>query len=126
MNRIQKKTFTAFLSLALILSFTSSAFAESGGGIIDEVNTITAFGNEQVGGGTWEYGTKTTGVFKKTKTVWSGYWHPMVSHGASAQLGSNTPNRSCVRRDLQAYAKQSSTNTDLRAYTYWNNSCDPY
>ncbi|WP_078392829.1 lactococcin 972 family bacteriocin [Shouchella patagoniensis] len=107
----------------MTLSLSTNAFAAeetSGGGIVGE-DYVSIF--KQVGGGTWDQGTKTKGIFNKTKEVWSNYWHPSKVHGSAAQLGAKTPNRSCVKKDLTSKAFQSSSNTDLTAYTYWNTSC---
>lgn len=122
--KFSKVVLPVAFSLAITLSINSTALAEaeSGGG---EVGENSVFASQKVGGGTWEYGTKTSGIFNKTKTVWSNYWHPTVTHGSSAQLGANTPNRSCVRKDLTSKASQSSSNTKLTGYAYWNKSCTP-
>ena len=97
--------------------------ADSGGGEVEEDKEISIFRSQKKSGGVWEYDTKVSGIFKKTKTVWSNYWHPKVTHGSAAQLGANRPSRSCVKKDLTARSKQSSFNTKLTGYAYWNKSC---
>ncbi len=112
----------------MLFSLSTSVFAdqiedyEGGGGNIED-GYVSVFSGKRVGGGTWDYGKKPTGIFKKTKRVWSNYWHPKETHGSSAQLGAKTPNRSCVKKDLESKASQSSSNTSLTAYAYWNKSC---
>lgn len=130
MGQFSKWVGVSICSLALAFSVSSNAFAQddveenSGGKEVVE-GEVSIFGSEKVGGGTWEYGTSTDGIFKKTKTVWSNYWHGSVVHGSSAQLGANTPNRSCVPADYQSKASQTSSNTDLTGYAYWNKDCSP-
>ncbi|GIP61998.1 hypothetical protein J32TS6_05530 [Virgibacillus pantothenticus] len=125
MNKTPKKrVLITFLSLVLALSFGVPVFADSGGIELKEDRVITVFASKKVGGGTWEYGTKTSGILKwKRKKVWSNYWHPNKTHGSSAQLGAKTPNRSCVKKDKTSYASQKSKNTNLTGYAYWNTNC---
>ncbi|QKG84708.1 bacteriocin [Kroppenstedtia pulmonis] len=82
---------------------------------------VTPFASKKVGGGVWEYGTYKEGGIK---TVYSYYWHPTKVHGASAQLGANTPARACAKKDKTARARVSGK-TNATGYAYWNTTCKP-
>lgn len=67
---------------------------------------------ENVGGGTWNYGTS-------KETVWSNYWHTSAKHGSSVRNGYGDEERSaCKNADTWSYADLKA-HPDETDYAYW-------
>lgn len=98
----------------------SSADAASGG--VEITNSdVTPFASKKVdnGLGVWEYGVKNK---LTSKEAYSNLWHKTKTHGSAAQVGAQTPDRDCVKKDKTSYAKKSGKKS-ATAYTYWNTTC---
>lgn len=69
-----------------------------------------------VGGGTWDYGTETTG---SQKHCWSHYNHPKNYHSSTAKVGTNVDKDYADAGDwsmADAYGPK-----DKTGYAYWDN-----
>ena len=116
-----KKFASATLALALAGSFATAPSADAASGGVKITNDqITPFA-EDVGGGTWDYGTRLYDL--STKEAWSNYWHPDKNHGSTAQIGTRV-NRACTIPGNTSYATvRGDIATTARAF--WNTSCTP-
>jgi hypothetical protein len=81
---------------------------------------VTPFAEEEVGGGTWSYGTKLTVSFKKR--VYSNYFHKTDVHGSAAKIGAREWNSSCAKKDTWSKASQIGSTKDT-GLARWNKSC---
>ncbi|GLI04799.1 hypothetical protein YDYSG_08290 [Paenibacillus tyrfis] len=84
------------------------------------VSPVTMETTENVGGGTWDYGTKSEwqGWLVWKKRVWSNYNHPTKAHASTASIGTQTNFSGYTLSGTTSYA---SALGDLSAQThaYW-------
>lgn len=66
------------------------------------VGTAASISAENVGGGVWDYGTKISGVNKKT--VYSNYFHPTKTHKSSVTIGTHYASSGWVSKCVTSYA----------------------
>jgi hypothetical protein len=74
----------------------------------------------EVGGGTWDYGTKI--IFKSwsfKKKVWSNYWHPTAIHRSSCKIGTNYSDSGWVAQNTTSFSSAIGDRDDT-AYAYWD------
>ncbi|QKG83620.1 hypothetical protein GXN76_03450 [Kroppenstedtia pulmonis] len=116
------------MSLALALTFASVSSANAASGSVDltdvaplKSDAVTPF-SENVGGGTWDYGTRLVN-FGTQKEVYSNYYHATKNHGSTAQIGTKS-NSSCVRPKSTSYASARGGLFDSTR-AFWNTSCKP-
>ncbi|MGG4455146.1 lactococcin 972 family bacteriocin [Brevibacillus porteri] len=86
-------------------------------GKVELVNSkVSPFAVENVGGGTWDYGTKNSG---SQKHCWSHYNHPENYHSSTAKVGSSTDK---AYADAGEYSKADAYGPkDKTGYAYWDN-----
>ncbi|GGA49559.1 hypothetical protein GCM10007416_23310 [Kroppenstedtia guangzhouensis] len=125
---IIKKVSGVTMSLALALTFASVSSANAASGSVDltdvkslKSGAVTPF-SVNVGGGTWDYGTRLVS-FGTKKEVYSNYYHGTKNHGSTAQIGTQS-NKSCVRPGSTSYASARGGLFDS-THAYWNTSCTP-
>ena len=89
----------------------------TGGSVALTNSMVTPFATVQVGGGTWDYGTRIVGL--GTKQVWSNYWHPTAVHRSSCRIGTNYNNSGWVPAKYTSYSSAVGSwfNT---GYAYWD------
>ncbi|WP_434577831.1 lactococcin 972 family bacteriocin [Thermoanaerobacterium thermosaccharolyticum] len=125
---------TMMISVMLVLSLGITAIA-SGSGLQIQTSGSAAMENivqpnttvsgDEVGGGTWSYGTN---IVNNEKYVWSNYYHKTYRHGSTALtyhttiLGSMIiDEKSSAEADAGSwsYAHVYDTDTSHRGQAYW-------
>lgn len=124
---INKRTLkTMAIVTMLTLAFGTQAMAASSemptSGSVDLTNAPmtdsmrTLRSSENVGGGSWDYGTGIAGWEKKK--VWSNYMHPDKKHHASCSIGANLNKSGTVNAGKTAFSSATGK-SDAKTHAYW-------
>lgn len=97
-NRI-KKIFSTFMIVGIM-----------------SVSAVPVFA-AQVGGGTWDYGTKIVGVNKKQ--VYSNYYHAKKTHKSSVSIGTTFVSSGWVSKGKTSYASATGS-WKAETHAYYN------
>lgn len=119
-----KKVKVVGVIAALTLAMGTQAMAANENqthGKVELTNSdVSPFQIEYVGGGTWDYGTETTGT---QKHCWSHYHHPTNYHSSTAKVGTN------VAKGYAEAGKWSFADAygpkDQTGYAFWDNEAVP-
>lgn len=86
------------------------------GGVEISNEQITPFKSQNVGGGTWDYGTRIVG---SKKEVYSNYFHPSKSHKSSCSIGSNFSDSGWVSAKKTSYSSARG-GYSAKTHAYWD------
>jgi lactococcin 972 family bacteriocin len=120
MGMMLKKVKVVGVIAALTLAMGTQAMAANENqthGKVELTNSdVSPFKIEYVGGGTWDYGTNTSGT---QKHCWSHYLHPDNFHSSTAKVGTSTDKQYAEAGEwskADAYGPK-----DQTGYAWWDN-----
>jgi len=108
----------AVLALSLVAPvMAASTKMPTSGSVVLTNSMVTPFTTVQVGGGTWDYGTRLISLTQKE--VWSNYWHPTAVHRSSCKIGTAYSNSGWTDPTVTSYSSAVGA-WNQTGYAYWD------